>query len=226
MQVIGNYQKQPPHSCQSIMRGGLLVVLTLFLNACSSSALPAYPPDIYEGSRLDGPAPDFQLVDQHGATLALSDFRGKIVVLTFFDSQCVDVCPLTAASLLRVNQLLENAAQSLVFLGVNVNVDADTLEDINAATQRWHLDEIASWHFLTGNPADLEAVWQAYGIAVEPPVDEGGDLSHSPGVFLIDRAGQQRWYVSTPFVGAGTPAPSLPLDELLLNHIQALLNEN
>jgi cytochrome oxidase Cu insertion factor (SCO1/SenC/PrrC family) len=54
--------------------------------------------DSYEGTELSGKAPDFRLMDQHGDLVSLSDFKGKVVVLTFFDSQCQDVCPLTAAA--------------------------------------------------------------------------------------------------------------------------------
>lgn len=200
--------------------------MALLLNACSTFSPPASSADVYEGTMLDGTAPDFQLVDQNGERFALSDFRGKVVVLTFLDSQCQDICPLTAVHLRQTNQELGDDANGVVFLGVNVNVDANNLEDVAAATRQWHLGEIATWHFLTGNLAELETVWQSYGIEVMPPTDESADLSHSPGVYLIDQTGEQRWYVSTPFVEPGTPAPSRPLNELLILHIRQLLSEN
>lgn len=196
------------------------------VTACSITPNVVISEDIYEGTQIDGTAPDFQLVDQNGQTVALSDFQGQVVVLTFLDSRCQDTCPLTAADLRRTHQALGDTAHLVVFLGVNVNVNANTLADITAATQEWHLDEISTWHFLMGNPTELETVWQSYGIEVIPPADEGGDLSHSPGVYLIDRSGQQRWYVSTPFVGLGTAAPSRPLNELLTMHIEELLRES
>lgn len=227
MQVLGSYRRQLiSKNLVSTLSGELFAVLALFLNACSISSLPASSSDVYEGTTLDGAAPDFQLADQNGERFALSDFRGKVVVLTFLDSQCQDICPLTAVQLRQTHQALGDAADGVVFLGVNVNVNANRLEDVTAATQQWHLDEIAAWHFLTGNPAELETVWQSYGIEVMPPTDESADLSHSPGVYLIDQAGEQRWYVSTPFVEPGTPAPSRPLNELLILHIRQLLSEN
>lgn len=227
MQAVGKYRKQRTlKNFVSTVLWGLLTAIALFSSACSASSTPASSSDVYEGTMLDGAAPDFQLVDQNGETFALSDFKGKVAVLTFLDSQCKDICPLTAAHLRETNQALGTAANSVVFLGINVNVNANTLEDITAATQQWHLDEIPTWHFLTGNPAELEAIWQSYGIEVDPPADESGDLSHSPGVYLIDQTGQQRWYVSTPFVEPNTPAPSRPLNELLTMRIRQLLSEN
>lgn len=33
--------------------------------------------------QLDAPAPDFELIDLHGQTVRLSDFRGQNVLLVF-----------------------------------------------------------------------------------------------------------------------------------------------
>ncbi len=218
-------------SSQSLTKNWLITVVgilttLILLPACSAASSPVAYADVYGGTQMDGIAPDFRLTNQRGESVSLADFRGKVVALTFMDSHCEDTCPLTAVELRRVSPALGDDANAVVFIGVNVNVEANSVADVAAATQQWHLDEISTWHFVTGNPTELEALWQSYGIEVLPPVDENGDLSHSPGIYLIDSTGQQRWYVSTPFVGPGTPAPSRPLNELLLMRIQQLLSEN
>src|SRR5579872_4038648 len=43
---------------------------------------------------LNIPAYDFRLTDQDGRPVALTDFRGKSVALTFLYVHCPDVCPL------------------------------------------------------------------------------------------------------------------------------------
>lgn len=203
---------------------GVLTILIL-LPACSASSGPTVYADVYEGTQMDGIAPDFRLTNQRGETVALADFQDKVVALTFMDSHCQDTCPLTAGELRRVSQALGDETNSVVFIGVNVNAQANAVADVAAATQEWRLDEIPNWHFLTGNTSELEPVWNAYTVEVMPPVDETGDLVHSPGIYLIDHAGQRRWYVSTPFVEPGTPAPSRPLNELLTMRIRQLLSE-
>ena len=176
----------------------------------------------YEGTELTGAAPDFRLTDQHGSSVSLSDFRGKVVVLTFMDSKCTDTCPLTAAHFRKVyEQLDKNEADQVVFLGVNVNVEAGSVTDVLEITQAWHLDEIPNWHFLTGGQDSLEPVWNDYGVSAEHSHDTSA-IMHTPGTFLIDPLGQQRWYVSTPFFGEGAEL-TLPLNQLLLKHIRALL---
>src|SRR6266498_4704126 len=80
----------------------------------------------YQGVELSGEAPDFQLTDQNGSLINLSDFRGKVVVLTFMDSKCIDTCPLTAAQLRQAyRQLDPSDANQVAFIGVNVNAVAN-----------------------------------------------------------------------------------------------------
>jgi cytochrome oxidase Cu insertion factor (SCO1/SenC/PrrC family) len=179
----------------------------------------------YEGTELDGIAPDFRLLDQNGTFVSLSDFRGKVVVLTFMDSQCKDTCPITSAHFRQAyGQLDQNEAKQVVFLGVNVTVEANTVPDVLETTRAWHMDEIPSWHFLTGSREELEPVWKAYDVTVEP-VPDGSAIMHTPGVFIIDPSGQKRWYVSTVFPGAGNTELTLPLSELLVNHIREILRD-
>ena len=176
----------------------------------------------YEGAELSGEAPDFQLTDQNGSTVNLSDFRGKVVVLTFMDTKCTDTCPLTAAHFREAyQQFKQDEAKQVVFLGVNVNVDESDVSDVLETSHAWRLDEIPNWHFLTGSHEVLGPVWKDYGVVAEH--NPGGhSMMHTPGTFLIDPSGQERWYISTPFFNSDTDL-TLPLSELLLKHIREML---
>ena len=180
----------------------------------------------YEGTQLDGDASDFELVDQNDSSIRLSDFRGRLVVLTFMDSQCEDTCPLTAVHFREVyRQLDQNEAGQIVFLGINVNLEANTVSDVLETTRAWRLDEIPNWHFLTGDRDSLEPVWKDYGVSAAPNSD-GHSIMHTPGTFLIDSLGQKRWYISTPFSVENGAEETLPLSELLVNHIREILRDN
>lgn len=193
------------------------------LAGCQPSAAAAVLSGPYQGTELKKPAPDFDLPDHRGARITLSDLRGQVVALTFMDSQCQEVCPLTAVHLRSAYRQLGSEASSVVFVGINVNLEANTIEDVLTTTQNWQLDEIASWHFLTGSEDQLRPIWETYDVTVYPAPEGEGELVHTPGVFLIDQAGQLRWYVSTPFDDLGTPAWTQPLSELLVKHIGELL---
>ena len=200
-----------------------LPAVGLALAGCQPRAAAAVLSGPYEGTELNSPAPDFELPDHRGVRIALSDWRGQVVVLTFMDSQCQEVCPLTAVHLRSAYRQLGSEAGSVVFVGINVNLEANTVEDVLATTQKWRLDEIASWHFLTGTEDQLRPIWEAYDVTVYPAPEVEGELVHTPGVFLIDQAGELRWYVSTPFDDLGTPAWTQPLSELRVQHIGELL---
>jgi len=196
-----------------------LVIFTLVItvSGCSQG---------YQGTELSGEAPGFQLTDQNGSVVSLSDFRGKVVVLTFMDSKCKDTCPLTAAHFREAyKELDQNEAKQVVFLGINVNVEASAVSDVLETTRAWYLDEIPGWHFLTGSREELEPVWKDYGISAIPSPD-GNSIMHTPGTFLIDPLGQKRWYVSTVFSEGENTEQVLPLSELLVKHIREILKDN
>jgi protein SCO1 len=201
-----------------ILSLGLVVAFVLY-----QLANPVIQP--YDGTELSGLALDFSLTDQNGSFVKLSDFRGRVVVLTFFDSRCKDTCPLTAAELLQTyKQLDQGEANRVVFAAVNVNVLANSISDVLLATQNWRLEAIPAWHFLTGISSELELVWKDYGIAVQ--VNPDSAVVHTSGVYILDALGQKRWYISTSFSDQGNTAPTLPLNEILVNHIRQLLRDH
>jgi cytochrome oxidase Cu insertion factor (SCO1/SenC/PrrC family) len=93
----------------------------------SSSPMPmssaaAMNPNLDLGSSLGGlPAPDLRLQNQFGQPRAFSQFRGKVVVLSFQDSECTTVCPLTAQSMVEAKQMLGSAGARVQLLGVDAS---------------------------------------------------------------------------------------------------------
>lgn len=203
------------------LAGWLAVTLVVVMAFAAAQRVGQSEPPRYAGTPLDKVAANFQLTNQQGKRVSLADWRDGVVVLTFMDSRCEETCPITAAELRATSQALGQDAQSVVFAGVNVNVQANQVADVAAATDQWLLDEIPTWHFLTGSPEALPPVWDAYGVAVVPAEDDEEELLHTPGVFVIDQAGRARWYVSVP----ADEQAMAPLHELLVQHIQALLEE-
>ena len=181
-------------------------------------------PSSYEGTRLDqleGPAPGFRLLDQNGASVSLADFRGKVVVLTLLDPDCTDICPIYAYHYRLAYQALGQDAAKVALLAFNANDEKTSVEDVMAATRKWGVDEIPTWHFLTGSPEALRAVWKAYGMVASslPKPNQPNEKAHSPANFVIDQTGRRRWYLSTNFEGAP------PLSALIVQHVRELLAE-
>src|SRR5579859_8162041 len=145
-------------------------------------------PNLDLGSSLGGqPAPDFRLHNQFGQPMSLSQFRGKVIMLAFEDSECTTVCPLTTQSMLEAKQLLGPAGSQVQLLGVDANPDAITTGDVLSYSRTHGL--VNQWDFLTGSLAQLKATWAKYHIAVQI---EQGQIDHTPALFIIDQQGRER----------------------------------
>ena len=204
-------------------RSAAALGMCLLAAACGPAIVPTDDPGApYAGARLSGNAPNFEFTDQTGATVRWSDFEGKVVALTFLDSRCLDVCPLTSAELIATwRALTEREREAVALIGINVNAQANAVQDVAAASGEWRLAEIPAWSFLTGPPDDLQAIWEAYPIEVQPGA--AGAIDHTAGVFLIDSRGQLRWYVSVPLQDPAWNGPRLAV--ILLQRIRELLGE-
>ena len=145
-------------------------------------------PNLDLGSSLGGkPAPDFRLRNQFGQPMSLSQFRGKVVMLAFEDSECTTVCPLTTQSMLQAKQLLGPAGSQVQLLGVDANPDAIGRADVLSYSRTHGL--VNQWDFLTGSLPELKATWTKYHIAVQI---EQGQIDHTPALFVIDQQGRER----------------------------------
>jgi peroxiredoxin len=69
-------------------------------------------------------APAFRLKDIDGKTHALSDYKGKVIVLNFWATWCPP-CRFEMPSMERAQSL--TAEDDIVFLGINVGEDEDTI---------------------------------------------------------------------------------------------------
>lgn len=134
-------------------------------------------------------APDFTLVDQQGRQTALSRFRGKLVLLNFIYTHCVDVCPITTASLQRVQQELIKRgwwATDVVFVSVTTDPERDSPAVLQVYARRYRTDS-RGWYFLTGHPKVVRKVHAAYGVSVRPQ-KKSLQVHHLP-TFVINRRG-------------------------------------
>ncbi len=168
-------------------------------------------PNLDLGTSLGGkPAPDFTLVNQFGQTMSLSQFRGKVVMLAFEDSECTTVCPLTTQSMLEAKQLLGSAGSQVQLLGIDANPDAITVSDVLGYTRSHGL--VNQWNFLTGSLPQLKATWKSYDIAVQIEQDQ---IDHTPALFVIDQQGrEQKLYLTQMAYSSVTQSAQVLADEI------------
>ena len=151
-------------------------------------------PNLDLGTSLYGEhAPDIKLVNQFGQPMSLSQFRGRVVILAFSDSECTTVCPLTTQSMVLAKELLGKAGESVQLLGVDANPDATKVSDVMSYSRAHGM--VNQWDFLTGSLAQLKAVWKSYNIEVQI---EAGQIDHTPALYVINQQGiLEKLYLTT-----------------------------
>jgi protein SCO1/2 len=134
-----------------------------------------------------GPAPNFALTTQRNDRIWLTHLRERVVVLTFFCTTCPS-CPGVLPALLESARAAEGAGRRLFFVAVSVDPAHDSPAVLRAFA-RAHGADPAAWLFLTGRPAEVEAVARRYQVAVRRGP---GGPTHDCRVVLIDPAGVVR----------------------------------
>ncbi|MGH9090870.1 MAG: SCO family protein, partial [Acidimicrobiales bacterium] len=156
--------------------------------------MPAFLGLTTEGTR---PATDFTLTGAGGQPVSLSGLRGQVVVLTFADAACDDICPVLAQELVKADALLGSTPVPVSFVTVNTDpLDLRGTTTAPVATMTT-LPTLANWQFATGSVHQLNQVWKAYGVSitVQPSTRT---VSHNDTLFFVRPNGKLAWR-ATPF---------------------------
>ncbi len=141
----------------------------------------------FQGAQLPAgaPAPDFTLTDQGGRRVSLSEYRGRVTMLTFLYSQSATASALIAQ---QIRGALDELPSGVRALAVSVDPAADTPAHVRAFLERASLG--GRLEYLTGSSAELARVWHAYGVV---PASAGeAAYARSAPVLLLDPEGRER----------------------------------
>jgi protein SCO1 len=139
--------------------------------------------------KLGDPVPDFELVDQEGRAVRLSQFlqKGTGVVIQFVYTRCPlpDVCPRLAASFAYLHRQLGSKVQLLT---ITVDPSYDRPEILKEYAQRWRADG-DHWRFLTSgeDEATIQRVGGLFGVVFWP---EEGAVTHTSATAIVGRDGR------------------------------------
>lgn len=177
---------------QRLLFGLLSGLLLLALTGCGVPGLGEDEPS-YNGSYLDGEQPqeEFTLVGADGQEVAISDYRGQLVVMYFGYTFCPDVCPLTMAKLAEAREQLGEDAEQVQVVMITVDPERDTPQTVHDYVQR--IDP--SFVGLGGTPEQLAQVATKLGIFVQqqPGSEAAGYLvDHTSSVLVLDQEGALR----------------------------------
>ncbi|MFN7169639.1 MAG: SCO family protein [Candidatus Omnitrophota bacterium] len=147
-------------------------------------------------------AADFKLINQDHQEISLSQFQGKVKVVTFIYVRChqAAICPLTTKNFKKLqDSLVGDLDKNTVILSISFDTESDTPAVLKKYAQLYDVD-FHNWHFLTGDKTTIEKVCQDYKFIAEKQAD--GTFRHSAITFLID---QDNYIRKIYFANAWTP---------------------
>jgi len=150
----------------------------------SLASTPASPQELRIGERV----PDFKLVDQNGRSVALSQFFGKVVALTFTYTHCVlpNFCFRNSSNFHQLQKRFAGRmGKDLILLTITFDPIHDTPEVLAQYAKTWNADP-DNWRILTGSPSDISHVAAIFGMSYW---SEEGLMNHSLRTAIIDRDG-------------------------------------
>jgi protein SCO1/2 len=170
------------------------LLLVLFAALLSMPVLSGAAPlglkaGVFEPAHM---APDFTVRGSDGKELKLSSFRGKLVVLEFGYTSCVDVCPVSLAMLAQARKQLGAQASQVQVIYVTVDPERDTAERMRRYLGAFDPAILGA----TGTPEQMAKVRKDYGISATRKMIDGSKtdyvIGHSSYLYFVDREGKLR----------------------------------
>jgi protein SCO1/2 len=158
-----------------------LAILIILVTASCGALKPSL-----KGGVISPPivAADINLTDHNGQPFELSKFRGKVALVFFGFSNCVDECPATMAIIKQaLSTLGGDASKDVVVVMVSTDPANDTPGSMKEFMGRFSPDFLG----LLGTPEQLAKSWQDYGVTVL----DGGE-THSSFTYVVDKKGNLR----------------------------------
>jgi protein SCO1/2 len=192
-----------------ILFGILAGVLALASGSGESGAdEPSSDAGPYRGSEPPGvyPLPAFRLANLDGRLIRSSDFRGKVVALTFLDSQCTESCPIIASQIgLAVDRLSGFERRELVAVAISTEPAEDTPKSVRTFLRKQ--GALGKLLYVSGPEAEMRALWKQFMILSS--LESGRDTLHSAPVRIYDR---RSVWVATLHAGADLTPENLAHD--------------
>ncbi|NIS76824.1 MAG: SCO family protein [Deltaproteobacteria bacterium] len=135
---------------------------------------------------------DLTLLDQEGREVRFySDvLKDRVVLITFFYTDCGDACPLVMEKLKEVEAVIgTRMGEDIFFILISVDPKNDTVEAIDKYREQYGVDD--GWIFLTGRKKNLDQI--TYKLGQYKPTRE----EHST-TLLLGNVREKRWAKVVP----------------------------
>jgi protein SCO1 len=135
--------------------------------------------------------PDIKLADQSARPFSLASLKGKPVLVDFFYTTCPGPCLVLTARMRSIAEKLGDGLGSKAsFVSITVDPEHDTPPQLLAYAKEQRADR-KGWVFLTGTPAQIDAVMARFKLVRQHEAD--GSVDHVLEFFLVGPDGRLRY---------------------------------
>jgi protein SCO1 len=160
------------------------------------------PPVALKPLNPGDPVPDFKLLNQNGKLIHISQYRGKVLLVTFIYTRCplADYCPRMSRNFARLNKLLDDDVELYAkthLLSVSFDPAYDTPAVLrsygSSYTGRYTEERFIHWDFAAPPEKELPDVLHFFLVGATPEKDR--TITHSLSTIVIDQQGRvYNWY--------------------------------
>jgi protein SCO1 len=183
----GRFHVQLRWRAKEAAREWLFVATTLFASAASAAPAP-------ERTLLVDPPraiADFQLTEQSGKAVKLTDLRGTPLLVFFGFTHCSTACPVALHQLRQLERMHKAELGKTRIVIISVDGERDTPD----AMKQWLKPMSEKFIGLTGPPARVHNVAATFSAAFfKQPGASATDyqVEHTSQIFLVDSQGRLR----------------------------------
>lgn len=183
---------QPSLKIQSLVWGGLVLIVLAIVAAPLVFAPPAKPLPVY------GAVTNFSLSDQDGRMVSQADLRGQICVVDLIFTRCLGPCPIVSATMARLQAALP-ASPSIRLVSLTSDPAYDTPAELKKYGERFGARP-GVWTFLTGPKEMMRHLAMdelKLSMVDKPPAERETPVDlviHSTRLVLLDQHGRIRGY--------------------------------
>lgn len=161
-----------------LIKSTIFLMLVVIVTGCA-------PKPSFRSSVINPPlpAPEIKLTDQNGNLFQVSALRGKVILLFFGFSHCINECPLTMANIKAALAAVGDSSKDVTVAMVSTDPANDTAQSMKDFMGQFN----PAFLGILGAPDQLAQAWKDYEVTVL----DGGE-THSSFTYVIDRKGNQR----------------------------------
>jgi len=193
------FRQSPSPKVRGLTLGTLgLMLVSTGVGSAAAHSLKAFEDRLHKREAyveiVNKKAPEFTLQNADGTQVRLSDFAGKVVVLSFVYTNCPDVCPLHSEAIASIQEAVNGTPMKGLVQFVTITTDPQ--RDTPVAMQSYgpvHGLDPVNWVFLTSGtdkPGVTRELAGRYGLKFTPSKD--GYQMHGVVTHLIDKSGNLR----------------------------------